>query len=130
MQIRLVCCSQGIRTAAALLKRNLHNAEAGQALDDSIGAHHGSMSPDVVPADKAALAKALRPQRNVSEDIQGDKTPEKLPQWQRQDSNASLMDTPEPRPLVKFPSQRAGRQSGTARALSFWSPQPDVLNLE
>ena len=88
------------------------------------------MSAKATPADKVALAAVLRPQTTAQEDVQGDRTPEKLPQRRRQDSNASLMDTPEPRTLVKFPSQGASRQSGIARALSFWSPQPDVLSLE
>ena len=89
------------------------------------------MSAEATPAHKAALAAVLRPHLTAQQEYtQGDRTPEKLPQRRRQDSNASLMDTPEPRTLVKFPSQRASRQSGIARALSFWSPQPDVLSLE
>ena len=83
-----------------------------------------------VHADKAALTAVLRPQPTANEDIKGDRTPEKQRQRQRQESSASLMDTPEPRTLVKFPSQRGGRQSGIARALLFWSPQPDILSLE
>lgn len=112
--------------------RRLCNAGAGQPQDDSIRAHHGAtgVSAEATPAGKAALAAVLRPQTTAQQGMQGDKTPEKLPQRRRQDSNASLMDTPEPRTLVKFPSQRASRQSGIARALSFWSPQPDVLSLE
>ena len=88
------------------------------------------MSVDAVDSDKAALAAVLRPQPTASEDIEGDKTPTKQRQRQRQESSTSLMDTPEPRTLVKFPSQRGSRQNGVARALSFWSPQPDVLSLE
>ena len=97
-------------------------------MEESIRAHYGSHSAGTTPADKAALAAVLRPQG----DVEGDRTPKKQRQRPRQESSASLMDTPPPRTLVKFPSQRpASRQSGIARALSFWSPQqPDVLSLE
>ena len=113
-----------------MLSGGLCNAEARQPLDDSIRAHHGSVSGNAAPADKAALAAVLRPQSLANRDVEDETTPVKLPQRQRQDSSASLMDTPEPRTLVKFPSQRASRQSSIARALSFWSPQPDILSLE
>jgi hypothetical protein len=97
-------------------------------VEESILAHYDSHSASTTPAEKAALAAVLRPQ----DDVEGDWTPKKQRQRPRQESCASLMDTPPPRTLVKFPSQRpASRQSGIAQALSFWSPQqPDVLSLE
>ena len=101
-------------------------AFAGNAdvLADSIRAQHGSQLPNTtLPADKAALALVLQPQKHSHADCSSDRTPEKQRQRPRQESTASLMETPPPRTLVKFPSQRPSRQSGIARALSFWNAQ-------
>ena len=76
-----------------------------------------------LPAGKAALALMLQPQKHSHDDASTDRTPEKQRQRPRQESTASLMETPPPRTLVKFPSQRPARQSGIARALSFWNAQ-------